>query len=109
MSTRARRLFNLDGAEIFYSEYIQRDLEYCVSSGEDFRTPEVRPVLTYPIYRERTPRGRSASSETESARADSNRTTAERRDLYGTTKGQTKRDGRTSTESTEYACLEKMQ
>lgn len=103
MSARARRLFDLDGLEIFYTEDIERDVEYCVSSGEDFRLPEVRPVSSFPIYRERTPPGRSASSGTESARMDSNRTSAERRDPYGTTKTQTKRDGRATADSTEYA------
>lgn len=35
----AKRLFDYDGYEIFQSEDIQRDMEYFVSSGEDFIDP----------------------------------------------------------------------
>ncbi|CAF1168478.1 unnamed protein product [Didymodactylos carnosus] len=39
MPRRARRLFNANGNEILSSEDIQRDMEYCVSSGEKFKNP----------------------------------------------------------------------
>lgn len=82
MSTRARRLFNLDGIEIICSDDIQREVEYCVSSGEDFRLPEVRTAVSSPVFRERTPRDKETSSYLESQRMDLNRTPRERRDFF---------------------------
>jgi hypothetical protein len=43
MPIRARRLFDANGLEIFHSEEIQRDKEYYVSSGENFKNPPKQP------------------------------------------------------------------
>jgi hypothetical protein len=37
MPTRARRLFDANGLEIYHSEEIRRDMEYYVSAGENFK------------------------------------------------------------------------
>ncbi|UJR19197.1 hypothetical protein I4U23_022327 [Adineta vaga] len=53
---RARRLFDLEGHEIFRSEDIQRDMEYYVSCGENFINPlkAVKSELQYRFHSEWT-------------------------------------------------------
>ena len=105
MSTRARRLFTLDGDEIFYCEHIQRDVEYCVSSGEDFRLPEVRSAISYSVFREQTPRDRGRSREVQSKRLDSTHTSVEQRGLLQKTTSHTETNKRMLVDSTTYVYI----
>ncbi len=95
----ARRLFDSDGQEIFRSKHIQRDEEYYVSSGENFKSYEARTEVSYQRALNQVNRRQKESSETEPISDD---TKLVRQELYQKASSHTGTSERVLVESTTY-------